>query len=50
MCQISVAYLDLSTRKASSHEIWLLALYSKSEQSTIPGHMLKQIAEAIKNE
>jgi mRNA-degrading endonuclease RelE of RelBE toxin-antitoxin system len=36
--------------KASSHEIWLLTLYRKSEQSTIPGHMLKQIAEAIKNE
>lgn len=36
--------------KASSQEIWLLTLYSKSEQSTIPGHLLKQIAEAIKNE
>ncbi len=36
--------------KNASHEIWMLTLYSKSEQSTIPGHMLKQIAEAIKNE
>ncbi|MDP1930865.1 MAG: transcriptional regulator [Gammaproteobacteria bacterium] len=36
--------------KNANHEIWMLTLYSKSEQSTIPGHMLKQIAEAIKNE
>ncbi|MDO9318437.1 MAG: type II toxin-antitoxin system RelE/ParE family toxin [Gammaproteobacteria bacterium] len=36
--------------KNASHEIWMLTLYSKSEQSTIPGHMLKQIAEAIRNE
>ncbi len=36
--------------KESSHEIWMLTLYRKSKQSTIPGHMLKQIAEAIKND
>jgi hypothetical protein len=33
--------------KKPDHEIWMLTLYSKSEQSTIPGHILKQIAEAI---
>jgi len=36
--------------KKSDHEIWLLTLYSKSERATIPGHILKQIAEAIENE
>ncbi|MCB1677395.1 MAG: type II toxin-antitoxin system RelE/ParE family toxin [Halioglobus sp.] len=32
------------------HEIWMLTIYSKSERSTIPGHSLKQIAEAIDHE
>lgn len=36
--------------KNTNHEIWMLTLYSKSEQSTIPGHLLKQVAEAIKHE
>lgn len=36
--------------KKSDHEVWMLTLYSKSERASIPGHMLKQIAEAIKNE
>lgn len=36
--------------KKSEHEIWMLTLYSKSERATIPGHQLKQIAEAIENE
>ena len=36
--------------KQSEHEIWMLTLYGKSERSTILGHTLKQIAEAIKNE
>lgn len=36
--------------KQSDDEIWMLTLYSKSERATIPGYMLKQIAEAIKNE
>lgn len=36
--------------KKANHEIWMLTLYSKSEQSTIPDHMLKHIAEAIKND
>ncbi len=36
--------------KKSDHEIWMLTIYSKSEQATIPGHILKKIAEAIENE
>ena len=35
--------------KKSDHEIWMLTIYSKSEQATIPGHILKKIAEAIEN-
>ena len=35
--------------KKSDHEIWMLTLYRKSERASIPGHTLKQIAEAIKN-
>lgn len=36
--------------KKPDHEIWMLTIYSKSEKSTIPGHILKQIAEAIDHE
>ena len=36
--------------KKSDSEIWMLTLYSKSEQATIPGHQLKKIAEAIDND
>jgi mRNA-degrading endonuclease RelE of RelBE toxin-antitoxin system len=36
--------------KKSVKEIWLLTLYSKIEKATIPGHVLKKIAEEIKNE
>jgi mRNA-degrading endonuclease RelE of RelBE toxin-antitoxin system len=36
--------------KKSDKEIWLLTLYSKSERTTIPGHILKKIAEEIENE
>lgn len=36
--------------KKSDNEIWLLTLYSKSEKATIPGHILKKIAEEIENE
>jgi hypothetical protein len=36
--------------KKSDNEIWLLTLYSKSEKATIPGYILKKIAEEIKNE
>ena len=35
--------------KISKDEIWLLTVYAKSEQETIPGHILKKIAEEIKN-
>jgi len=35
--------------KASDDEIWMLTVYAKSEQETIPGHILKKIAEEIKN-
>jgi len=33
--------------KKPDHEIWMLTIYSKSERSTISGHILKKIAEAI---
>jgi len=33
--------------KRPDHEIWMLTIFSKSEQSTIHSHILKQIAEAI---
>lgn len=36
--------------KKADHEIWMLTIYSKSERSTIPGHILKHISEAIDNE
>ncbi len=36
--------------KKPDNEIWLLTLYSKSEKATIPGHILKKIAEEIENE
>ena len=36
--------------KKLAHEIWLLTIYSKKERETIPGHILKKIAEEIKNE
>tara|TARA_R110002124_G_scaffold57039_5_gene160237 strand:- start:3046 stop:3357 length:312 start_codon:yes stop_codon:yes gene_type:complete len=36
--------------KKPNHEIWLLTIYSKSERSTISGHILKKIAEAIDHE
>jgi mRNA-degrading endonuclease RelE of RelBE toxin-antitoxin system len=35
--------------KANDDEIWLLTVYGKSERETIPAHILKQIAEEIKN-
>ena len=35
--------------KVSDDEIWLLTVYGKSERESIPGHILKQIAEEIKN-
>ena len=33
--------------KKPDHEIWMLTLYSKFERTTIAGHVLKKIAEAI---
>ena len=36
--------------KKSDEEIWLLTLYSKSEKASIPGHILRKIAEEIENE
>jgi mRNA-degrading endonuclease RelE of RelBE toxin-antitoxin system len=36
--------------KVNEEEIWLLTVYAKSEQETIPGHILKKIAEEIKND
>ena len=35
--------------KQQDDEIWLLTVYGKSERATIPGHILKKIAEEIKN-
>ncbi|WP_067587713.1 transcriptional regulator [Endozoicomonas ascidiicola] len=36
--------------KKSDHEIWMLTICSKSEQASMPGHILRKIAEAIDNE
>ncbi|WP_299735591.1 type II toxin-antitoxin system RelE/ParE family toxin [uncultured Endozoicomonas sp.] len=36
--------------KNSDHEMWMLTIYSKSEQASLPGHILRKIAEAIENE
>ena len=36
--------------KKSDDEIWLLTIYSKSEKATIPGHILKKIAQEIEDE
>ena len=35
--------------KKRDEEIWLLTIYKKSEMDTIPAHILKRIAEDIKN-
>lgn len=35
--------------KRQDSEIWLLTIYSKSETENIPAHILRQIAEEIKN-
>ena len=35
--------------KQRDNEIWLLTVYGKSERETIPGHILKKIAEEIRN-
>ena len=35
--------------KVSDDEIWLLTVYGKSERETIAAHIMKQIAEEIKD-
>ena len=35
--------------KKQDDEIWLLTIYGKSDTENIPAHILKQIAEEIKN-
>ena len=35
--------------KQQDDEIWLLTVYGKSDRESIPGHILKKIAEEIKN-
>jgi hypothetical protein len=35
--------------KKTKDEIWMLTAYEKSKQQNIPGHILKKIAEEIKN-
>jgi len=35
--------------KRREDEIWLLTVYGKSERETMPSHILRQIAEEIKN-
>ena len=36
--------------KVNNNEIWFLTVYGKSERETIPAHILKQIAEEIKDD
>jgi mRNA-degrading endonuclease RelE of RelBE toxin-antitoxin system len=36
--------------KRQADEIWLLTVYGKSEQETIPGHILRKIAEETRND
>ena len=36
--------------KKNEDEIWMLTVYGKAEKSTIPSHVLKKIAEELKNE
>lgn len=35
--------------KQRDDEIWMLTLYAKNEASTIPAHVLRRIAEELKN-
>lgn len=39
----------LSDVEYAKDEIWMLTAYEKSKQENIPGHILKKIAEEIKN-
>ena len=35
--------------KCADDEIWMLTVYAKNERSTIPAHILRQIAEEVNN-
>ncbi len=35
--------------KKHENEIWMLTIYGKSEMENIPAHILRQIAEEVKN-
>lgn len=35
--------------QVNQEEIWMLTVYGKSERESIPAHILKKIAEEIKN-
>jgi mRNA-degrading endonuclease RelE of RelBE toxin-antitoxin system len=35
--------------QVKENEIWMLTVYGKSERESIPAHILKKIAEEIKN-
>jgi hypothetical protein len=35
--------------KKQDDEIWMLTVYGKTERSTVPNHIIKKIAEEIKN-
>ncbi len=35
--------------QVSQDEIWILTVYGKSDRESIPAHLLKKIAEEIKN-
>jgi hypothetical protein len=35
--------------KQSDDEIWMLTIYAKNEVSNIPAHVLRRIAEELKN-
>ena len=32
------------------HEFWMLTMYSKSKTKNVPGHILKQLLEAFRDE
>lgn len=36
--------------KKYNNEIWMLTVYGKNERSSIPSHILRKIAEELKND
>ncbi len=32
------------------NEIWMLAIYAKAKSENVPGHILKQLLEAFRND